>query len=175
MVTLSESPERSLPFSAILTDQGPVRDLVSVAIPAFNAAEMIDEMLQSVRGQTYRCLEIIVVDDGSIDQTAEIVRQHIAQDQRIRLNKQENSGVATARNRGISEAIGYYVTPIDADDLWRPEKIERQMAALHRAGKAVGLVYTWYALIDANSRIKARLHAGHVAHEIACGYSIRNE
>ena len=155
-----------------------VRDLVTVVIPAFNAAETIDETLSSVRWQTYRCLEIIVVDDGSTDKTAEIVRQHIARDQRVRLIKQENSGVAAARNRGISEALGDYVAPIDADDVWRPEKIEKQMAALHGAGEAVGLVYTWSAVIDANSRILRRpagaRHAGHVAYEVACSNFIGN-
>jgi glycosyltransferase involved in cell wall biosynthesis len=154
-----------------MAHEPPICDLVTVVIPAFNAAETIDETLHSVRAQTYRCLEIIVVDDGSIDQTAEIVQQHIVRDQRIRLIKQENSGVAAARNRGISEAMGDYVAPIDADDLWQPEKIEKQMAALHHAGEAVGLVYTWSARIDASSRALGRAgnarHAGRVAYEIA--------
>lgn len=156
----------------------PVRDLVTVVIPAFNAGDTIDETLQGVRRQTYRRLEIIVVDDGSTDQTAEIVRRHIKRDQRIRLIKQENSGVAAARNRGISEAMGDYVAPIDADDLWLPEKIEKQMAALRHAGEAVGLVYTWSALIDENSRIldisAGETHAGDVAYEIACSNFIGN-
>jgi glycosyltransferase involved in cell wall biosynthesis len=153
-------------------------DLVTVVIPAFNAAATIDETLRSVRAQTYQNLEIIVVDDGSNDPTPRLVQRHIAEDRRIRLIEQANSGVAAARNRGISEATGDYIAPIDADDLWLPEKIQKQMAALHRGGESVGLVYTWSAKIDANNRIfdqnPGARHAGIVTYEICCNNFIGN-
>jgi glycosyltransferase involved in cell wall biosynthesis len=128
-------------------------DLVTVVIPAYNAARTIDETLRSVRNQTHRRLEIIVVDDGSEDATSQIVEAHIAEDDRIRLIWQPNSGVAAARNRGIAKAKGDLIAPIDADDLWRIDKIERQLAALYRGGDAVGLVYTWSTIINQNGRI----------------------
>jgi glycosyltransferase involved in cell wall biosynthesis len=128
-------------------------DLVTIIIPAFNAARTIDETLRSVRSQTHRRLEILVVDDGSNDATPQIVQRHGAADRRIRLIQQPHRGVAAARNRAIAEAKGDFVAPIDADDLWQPDKIEKQLGALHRGGELVGLVYTWSAIIDANSRI----------------------
>jgi glycosyltransferase involved in cell wall biosynthesis/peptidoglycan/xylan/chitin deacetylase (PgdA/CDA1 family)/SAM-dependent methyltransferase len=128
-------------------------DLVSVIVPAYNAARTIDETLRSVRAQTHANLEILVVDDGSRDATPEVVLRHAALDARIRLIRQPNGGVAAARNRGIAEARGELVAPVDADDLWRPDKIARQVRAMHEAGEQVGLVYCWYALIDERSRI----------------------
>ncbi|MDO9714397.1 glycosyltransferase family 2 protein [Paracraurococcus lichenis] len=128
-------------------------ELVAVVIPAYNAAATIDETLRSVRNQTHRALEIMVVDDGSTDGTAAIVEGHAFEDCRVKLFRQSNAGVAAARNRGIAEAEGELVAPIDADDLWHPHKIERQLQALRAGGEAVGLVYTWTAFIDQKSRI----------------------
>jgi len=129
---------------------------VSVVIPAYNAASTIEETLRSVRSQTHRTLEILVIDDGSTDETADVVYAQAAQDFRIRLVRQENRGVAAARNRGIEEAAADLVAFVDADDLWAPDKIEKQVAALRKEGPSVALVYTWYARIDAESRIIAR-------------------
>jgi len=152
--------------------------LVTVIVPAFNAAATIDETLRSVRVQTHQQLEIIVVDDGSRDATAEIVRRHAEEDPRIRLIEQPNAGVAAARNRGIAEATADLVAPIDADDLWRPDKIEKQLVALHRGGAAVGLVYTWSARIDATNRLldqsPGARHAGIVTYEICRNNFIGN-
>jgi glycosyltransferase involved in cell wall biosynthesis len=131
-------------------------DLVSVVIPAFNAAPTIEETLRSVRGQTYRDLEIVVVDDGSTDETAAAVRRQAASDRRVRLVAQTNAGVGAARNRGIEETSGAFIAPVDADDLWSPLKIERQLKALRGATGPVGLVYTWSAIIDAQGRIASR-------------------
>src|SRR5437879_4343856 len=96
-------------------------DLVTVVIPAFDAARTIAETLHSVRSQTHRRLEILVVDDGSNDSTPQIVQRQGVEDRRIRLIQQPNAGVAAARNRGIAEATSDVVATIDADDLWRPE------------------------------------------------------
>lgn len=128
-------------------------DAVTVVIPAHNAEATLDETLRSVRAQTHGALEILVIDDGSRDRTAEIALAHAAADRRVRLVYQANAGVAAARNRGVAEARAALVAPVDADDLWAPDKIERQLAALHHGGPSVALVYTWSALIDADSRI----------------------
>ena len=128
-------------------------DLVSVIIPAFNAATTLAETLDNVRGQTHRHLEIIVVDDGSRDHTVRIVEAHAAEDERIRLIRQENGGVARARNTGAAASRGAYLAPVDADDLWHPEKIARQIAALHAAGPEAGYAYTFYRHVDAAGRV----------------------
>ncbi len=129
------------------------RTPVTAVIPAYNAAATLDETLRSVRAQTHRALEILVVDDGSRDGTPDIVLAHAAADPRVRLVRQANAGVAAARNRGVAEARAALVAPVDADDLWAVDKIERQLAAMRCGGPAVALVYTWSALIDAESRI----------------------
>src|SRR5262245_28337071 len=121
--------------------------LVSVVIPAYNAEAYIATSLRSVTAQTYRNLEIIVVDDGSRDATATIVRSLAADDPRIKLQQQQNAGVAAARNRGIEASSGDLVAPLDADDLWQPSKIERQVAVMQRGSPKVGLVYAWFVQI----------------------------
>ena len=134
------------------------QELISIVVPAYNSEGTPDETLRSIRAQTWQTLEILVVDDGSRDRTAEIVRRHAAEDQRVRLLSQANAGVAAARNYGIREARGRFVAVIDADDLWRPEKIALQRAAFDRAGPRCGLVYTLSAVIDARSRVISQHH-----------------
>jgi glycosyltransferase involved in cell wall biosynthesis len=127
-------------------------ELVSVIIPAYNAQLTLDETLRSVRAQTHRDLEILVIDDGSTDGTVDLALRHAAEDGRVRVLRQANGGVAAARNYGLAQARGRFLAPVDADDLWRPAKIERQLAAVRAAGDDVGLVYTWFTLIDEQSR-----------------------
>jgi glycosyltransferase involved in cell wall biosynthesis len=128
-------------------------NLVTVVIPAYNAEATIDETLQSVRAQTYPSLEIVVVDDGSTDSTAQIVERHAVADARVLLIRQPNQGVAAARNAAIAAGRGQFIAPIDADDVWHPSKIEKQLAAMRDGGSKVGLVYTWSALLDQQSRV----------------------
>lgn len=125
---------------------------MSVVIPAFNSETTLNDTLVSVRAQTHRLLEIIVIDDGSTDGTASIAERHASEDKRVRLIRKPNGGVASARNRGIAEASGTFIAPLDADDLWHPKKIELQLAALG-SHENVGLVYCWFAKIDGNSQI----------------------
>jgi hypothetical protein len=120
---------------------------VSIVIPAYNAEVTLGETLDSVRRQSWRALEIIVVDDGSTDRTAEVARAHAAEDSRVRLLRVENGGVASARNAGIAASRGAFVAPVDADDLWHPEKIARQMAVMKR-DDGIGYVYTFFRRID---------------------------
>ena len=128
-------------------------ELVSVIVPAHDAARTLGDTLDSIRRQTHRALEIIVVDDGSRDRTAEVAAAHAAEDGRIRLIRQENGGVARARNAGIAASRAAFVAPVDADDLWHPDKIARQLAALRAAGPQTGYAYTWFRRIDADGRI----------------------
>ncbi len=126
---------------------------MSVVIPAFNAARTIGATLASARAQSYKALEIIVVDDGSTDETALVVGEHIAADARVRLLRQDNAGVATARNAGWRAATGVLIALLDSDDLWNPGKIELQLAALAGGGARVGLAYCFYARINDDNMI----------------------
>jgi glycosyltransferase involved in cell wall biosynthesis len=124
------------------------KSLVSVIIPAFNAAADIRQTLNSVLAQTYQAIEVIVVDDGSSDGTAAIVEEFVTRDARIQLVRQSNAGVGAARNAAIRSARGKYVAPLDADDLWFPEKLEKQVARMEQCGNETGLVYCWSKLIS---------------------------
>lgn len=129
--------------------------LVSVVIPAHNAARTLDATLDSVCAQSHRALEIIVVDDGSTDTTAAIAQDRAARDPRVRVLRTPNRGVAAARNAGIRASAGAFVAPVDADDLWHPDKIAHQLAAMLAGGDAIGFVYTPYRVIDAEDRVLA--------------------
>jgi glycosyltransferase involved in cell wall biosynthesis len=120
---------------------------VSVVIPAFNAARHLAAALQSALAQTTGEPELIVVDDGSSDGTAQVAA---AFGPKVRLLRQENRGVAAARNRGLEAASGRWVALLDADDLWLPAKLERQLAALH--GRSGSVCYTAIAMVDEAGR-----------------------
>ena len=140
--------------------------LVSVVIPAYNAEATIDDTLRSVRSQTHRDLEIIVVDDGSTDRTTSVVKAHAAVDGRVTLIAQENAGVAAARNAGWQSARSALIAFVDADDLWAPSKIERQLDVILSGGLQVGLVYTWWALIDEHNRIRCKVRGRDIAGDV---------
>lgn len=127
--------------------------LVSVIVPAYNASRFIERALASVQGQTYPNLEVLVVDDGSDDNTAEIVEAIAACDSRVELLRQSNRGVAAARNRAIAEARGTYVAPLDADDVWFPRKLEWQVQRMRETGPSTGFVYSWWAGLDETGEI----------------------
>ena len=92
------------------------KELISVVIPVYNTGKYISKCLETVCGQTYQNLEIILVDDGSTDNSIEICREYQKRDQRIVIHRQENQGPAQARNRGIQMAKGRYIAFIDSDD-----------------------------------------------------------
>ena len=93
-------------------------------------------------------IEVVVVDDGSTDRTATLVEAAAARDNRVRLFRTQKSGVAAARNFAISQARGKLIAPLDADDLWHPEKIARQVGLMQSSSPKVGLVYCWSIKID---------------------------
>src|SRR5437867_10960673 len=120
--------DSAIPLEAVM------RPLVSILIPAFNAQEWIADTLKSAMGQTWPRKEIIVIDDGSRDQTLPIARQFASKE--VSVVAQANQGPSAARNQAFSICQGYYVQWLDADDLLAPDKITRQMEALdHDTGK----------------------------------------
>ncbi len=113
---------------------------VSVVIPTFNRQAQVLRAIDSVLAQTVPVGEIIVVDDGSADGTAESIRSRYGS--RVAVFEQQNAGVSAARNRGIREARGEWVAFLDSDDVWFPEKIQRQMEAMGAPGGPFGLCFT---------------------------------
>lgn len=127
--------------------------LVSIIVPAYNASPYIEQALLSASRQSYRSHEILVVDDASSDNTAQIIESLSSQDSRIRLLRhQQNLGISSARNTAIGASRGDYIAFLDADDLWDEEKLEHQLAAL-KANPAAGLVFTASRAIDANGQV----------------------
>ena len=128
------------------------RKLVSVIVPAWRAEKTLAATLGSVLRQTWRELEVLVVDDASPDGTLPLAQSFAEKDARVRvLAQEENGGVSKARNRGVQEARGEWVAFLDSDDLWLPDKLEKQMA-LAEAHPETGLFYTGSAFISENDR-----------------------
>jgi glycosyltransferase involved in cell wall biosynthesis len=118
---------------------------ISVVIPAYNAESTILETISSVQQQTLSDVELIVINDGSTDRTPELL--HTIKDSRLRIFSYENGGLCVARNRGISHATGEFISFLDADDLWTPDKLELQLAALQQHPDA-GVAYSWTYFMD---------------------------
>ncbi len=125
--------------------------LVSIIIPSYNAAHFIGKTLASVIKQTYPHWEAIVIDDGSTDNTREVVENWLLKDSRISYHHQPNSSQAVARNRGISVAQGEFIAFLDADDLWHPRKLEDQLPLFDQPN--TGLTYTQALTIDVNDQV----------------------
>ncbi|MBR2731802.1 MAG: glycosyltransferase family 2 protein [Clostridia bacterium] len=118
-----------------------VDGLVSIVMPSWNTARFIAESIQSVLDQTYRNWELLIVDDCSTDQTNDVVRPFL-QDARIRYFKNDkNCGAALTRNRALREAQGEWIAFLDSDDLWAPEKLEKQL----RFMRENGCVFSYHA------------------------------
>jgi glycosyltransferase involved in cell wall biosynthesis len=127
--------------------------LVSVIVPALNSARFIGRTLQSIAFQSHRRIEIIVVDDGSVDDTPAIVSSYARSDARIRLFSREHGGAPAARNFAASQARGAFLAPCDSDDLWHPEKIALQLAALCSSPANRGVAYCWSVGIDEDDAV----------------------
>jgi glycosyltransferase involved in cell wall biosynthesis len=138
----SEKPRSSSEATRLATQPSSV-PVVSVVIPTYNSAAFLREAIQSVLGQTYDDFEIVVVDDGSTDNTESVV--HSFGDQ-VCYMKQQNQGAGAARNHGIKRSRGKYVAFLDADDLWLPGKLGEQIAVLDQDPK-LGLVYSDWAVM----------------------------
>ena len=126
---------------------------VSIVTPVYNVEKFIEETMDSVRAQTFQDWELLLVEDGSKDHTADVISAYLerTQEHRIRLILMEqNGGAARARNRGVREAKGRYLAYIDADDLWEPEKLEHQLALMQEKGAAFS--FTGYEFADENGK-----------------------
>jgi glycosyltransferase involved in cell wall biosynthesis len=119
--------------------------IISVIVPTYNAERTILQTLSSVQQQSLTDIEIIVINDGSTDRTVELL--NTIEDPRIKIFSYENGGLPVARNRGIARATGKYIAFIDADDLWTPDKLESQLAALKKHPEA-GVAYSWTKFMD---------------------------
>jgi glycosyl transferase family 2 len=126
----------------------------SVVMPAYNAAETIADSIRSALAQTEPNFELIVVDDGSTDVTSEEIGR-FARDPRVRVIRQANAGLAAARNRGIADARGRYVSFLDADDLLMPRYLTTMAATLERAPEAAFADCDFWILDEATGRISA--------------------
>lgn len=126
---------------------------VSVIIPTYNREKMVQRAIRSVRNQTYKDFELIVVDDGSTDNTEFVIKRLQEQDDRIRFIKHEkNKGPAAARNTGIKTARGEYIAFQDSDNEWLPKKLEKQMEMLEATPPEVGVNYTAFWKIRGNKK-----------------------
>lgn len=114
--------------------------LVSVIVPTYNCAEYIDETLRSIINQSYKNIEVLVIDDGSTDATSDIVGRYILVDPRINYFWKQNGGQPTARNMGIKQAQGDLIAFCDSDDLWKPNKLSLQIQLFNDS--SIGVCYT---------------------------------
>ena len=132
--------------------------LVSVVMAAYNAEKTIQQAVLSVLGQTYQNLELLVVDDGSSDNTEAVVKELAVKDNRIKLmHSASNHGVSYARKYALKKARGSWVAILDSDDVWRPDKLEKQIR--FQKEKEAELLFTGSAFMDATGRrLKWELH-----------------
>jgi glycosyltransferase involved in cell wall biosynthesis len=152
--------------------------LVSVVIPVYNGSRFLREAIDSTLGQTYSPVQVIVVDDGSVDDSAQIIRSYGS---RVDYVGQQNAGVARARNKGVSAARGDFIAFLDQDDWWRPDKISRQMEFFIQ-DPDVGLVHSEAAHYDNPSSAfverfnpnRSDLLTGHCYERLLLGNAIFN-
>ncbi len=125
---------------------------VSIIVPVYNAEKYIEETVASVVAQTFADWELLLVEDGSSDGSRQAVERMLAErgDERLHLIVQKNAGAAAARNHGLLQASGRYIAFLDADDLWSPDKLEKQLALMEE--KKAGFSFTGYEFADENGR-----------------------
>lgn len=140
---------------------------VSAIIPTYNYANYLPEAIESVLKQTFMDIEVIVVDDGSTDNTPQIVKKYLT-NPLVHYIRKKNGGQASAKNRGIIESKGKFIAFLDADDIWFPRKLEKQMPLF--SDPKVGVVYSKRILIDEQGREKPfehpKLYRGNVLNQI---------
>ncbi|AFY92666.1 glycosyltransferase family 2 protein [Chamaesiphon minutus] len=129
---------------------------VTVIVPAYNAMTYLPETVNSALAQSFTDFELLIINDGSTDRLSTWAAT--LSDPRVRLISQANQGLPGARNTGIREAQGQYIAFLDADDLWAPTKLERQVQCL-QANSTIGVVYTWTLLVDEVGQPTGRIFA----------------
>lgn len=150
---------------------------VSAIIPAYNRADLVAPAIQSAIDQTYQDIEIIVVDDGSTDNTEEVVNEFIKRDSRVRYIKHEkNKGGSAARNTGIKNARGEYLAFLDSDCQWLPEKIEKQLQVFSEGDARLGAVGSGTLNLSGN-KIRRSIRTGDfgdIYHKLLDHVGVRN-
>lgn len=133
-----------------------MKELVSIITPIYNSASFIEQCIRSVRAQTYINWEHILVDDCSIDESCAIIKTYAEKDPRIKLIRLNvNSGAGIARNTGIKAANGKYIAFLDSDDLWQPEKLEKQLGFMQK--NDYHFTFTDYDVVDATGKKLSKL------------------
>lgn len=131
--------------------------LVSIIMPAYNASDYIQEAINSIIAQTFTDWELIIIDDGSTDNTAEIIKKNIKKEHRIKYFYQQNEKQSKARNLGITHAHGVYIAFLDADDICFPERFAKQVAFLE-ANHDIVVCGSWFSIIGSDRIIKLPEH-----------------
>ncbi|MFG6106325.1 glycosyltransferase [Leptothoe sp. EHU-05/26/07-4] len=135
-----------------------IKPSISVVIPAYNAARFLPEVIQSVLDQTYQDWELLVIDDGSTDNTATLVNKYCQLDSRIRLITTENGGVSAARNLGVELATTELIAFLDSDDLWLPDKLSVHVDYMNTHPE-IGVSFARVELIDPDGKSTGKLTA----------------
>jgi glycosyltransferase involved in cell wall biosynthesis len=143
-----------------------MKDLTSVVIPAYNAAQYIDETIQSVINQDYLNWELIIINDGSKDNTLSVLEKYVS-DSRISIYTQTNAGVSAARNHGTQKAKGKYISFLDADDFWQKDFLGKTIRA-YELNSDAGLVHADMISINEESKITGKEFRG------KCGWVLDN-
>ncbi|KON86548.1 glycosyl transferase [Sporosarcina globispora] len=133
-----------------------VQDLISIITPSFNSSKYISSAIQSVKAQTFQNWEMIIIDDCSSDETLEKVKSEMKHESRIKvIQLQKNMGPAYARNIGITAAKGNYISFLDSDDIWLPQKLEKQLMFMKK--KHIAFSYTNYRIMNGNGDISTEV------------------
>lgn len=134
-----------------------MKPMVSIIVPVYNAENYIEETVASVEAQTFKDWELLLVEDGSGDGSRALLQRLLQErgDDRLHLILQENAGAAAARNHGLSQAQGRYIAFLDADDLWKTDKLEKQLALMREKGASFS--FTGYEFADAQGRGTGRI------------------
>lgn len=148
--------------------------MASAVIPTYNRDEYIEGAIETVFAQTYDDIEVVIVDDGSTDDTHEVLDQYTGDDRVRVLHNETNRGIAVSRNRGIEAADGKYVCILDDDDRWHPEKIAKQVALLEERGESYAAVYSGGTIRedDRITQVFAPERRGDVYPEILGGFGM---
>lgn len=128
--------------------------LVSIIVPTYNRARCVGRAIESALAQTYEEVSVIVIDDGSTDETRALINDTYGRDSRVRYVRQDNRGVSAARNHGIRLASGAFTALLDSDDVWKPFKLEVQLACL-RAFPDAGMVWSDMTAVDPRGELVA--------------------
>lgn len=133
-----------------------MNELVSIIMPAYQCEATVEESIRSVLSQTYQSWELIIVDDASTDGTPAILTRLVTEDSRIRvITLKYNGGVAAARNHGAKSALGKWIAFLDSDDIWLPEKLEKQLSLAEKS--ETEFIYSGAACIDSHSQTIGRV------------------